>query len=389
MSQPRSIASLFAKKSTPNSDRGSFSSNQSYVPPNQKMISQNSFLPENDNYNSKSDIVTEMFPIKSQVEPDFDRSQYERVSKSFRLPTINAQQPRYDIQSLCFFVQTLRRKITSRFSGSINPLIWYSDSDIMIRIQKKFTQIRPSWEKLMDMIIEQVTITDNKYMATNYFGFKDLLMTDILNISLSYIIIGKDTINGYGIDNVDGLNDRFDMLFENNSVVGLTIEQQITDFFEKMHFSLEKMILPFKSISESNKTHSAFLQQKATIVSNVQYLRSTIKVQEKELDELEKDNKKNKNKEPTELTPEEIDQMKQNLIINKSSLREGIAKQKEIDTNIDDIINLKKSNYAVLWKEYMSISKALHFNYFVHNEYCTSIDADIIPKDTSIISKQA
>ena len=80
-----------------------------------------------------------------------------------------------------------------------------SDFDRFEKLQIKFENIYPVWIQKMNMICVFVDQLESNYKKHNYLGLKEKLSLQIMNISISLVVLGPDTIFGHGFD-VSGRN---------------------------------------------------------------------------------------------------------------------------------------------------------------------------------------
>lgn len=144
-----------------------------------------------------------------------------------------------DKKSLTSFVESIRKEITKKATEKV------IDRDKQINIfTQKFSKSFVEWNELMNLMSKKITIIDKKYMVLNYFGLKEKLAHHLLNISLSFVMIG-----------------------------GQTVSDKIKIFFELLEPTMNKISLETKVLLELDRSHSLFL----TKINNITYLIQTLK----------------------------------------------------------------------------------------------------------------
>lgn len=306
----------------------------------------------------------------------------ERHMIERKLQRYSFQSHLVDRNSLVYYITNLKNEITIRGQEEIHFDIG-PDVNLLNKFQKKFTEVRKSWNNLMDLLIKIFDDIDKKYKQHNYFGLRERLVHEILNISLSYIIIGGSCISGSGIDNFNGTN--LNLLFKTTrfatndkgpleEFVSMdvmlddkpTISTKIIRFLKVFPESMENISKYSMEISRMNNQHTDYLREQANNESQIENTRKTIKLQEKEIEKTKDLESKNA--------------VKENLATNKKFLNNYIAKQKELENNILETINKKAEHQNSIRLIIVQTFNVLNFSYFMHNDYFPALDNGLIQK---------
>jgi len=263
----------------------------------------------------------------------------------------------HDINSLAHIIHNLKEKINIKATERISADFCNEDNQRMHKFQKKFMELRDDWNILVDLILVEVGKLDTMCITDDFFGFKEILSHYFLNIALSYIIIGPETSCGPGIDNL-----QTNKIINNNKP---TIRQKIKAFLVKLEPVMNNISKEYEKNKILDKQHSQHLHTMENTNALIQTLKSTIKIQEKEI-----------------LTQKDKDTMKamqENLKKNKQSLVKAFDQQKITEKEIETAITNKKYNKEKINKEFYSLSLYLHFSYFLHDDWCCSLDHGLLP----------
>ena len=258
------------------------------------------------------------------------------------------------------FVWQLKEKLIDRLSNPITENIYYGDTSCMLRIQSKFKELYKPWLKFMDVLQNLATELDTKYESKNYLGYKDYMKTDFLNIAVSFFIIGPESRSGNGINNLNGPGPIF--IIDDSSKP--TVRMHIESYFDAIMPTFEKIHDNQKSIMIFDSEHGKYKRQLDTINSNIGACQGSLKKQTKDLEKLVEDNQ-------VEMARNSIKQI-------KKTLREYLDKKKVLEDKIDVIINKKKEIQNLIFREYDVFRNLLHFCYFFHEDYCSSIDSKLL-----------
>ena len=341
--QSKSLASILGKKkNAPNALDTFNSSTRTY----ERRGSYEPRIPEQHKKQFLDPNITTSFEVKNrQIELN---SNAEPITK-------------YDKNSLAYAVHLLKEKIMEK---AIMPVDKLSREDVMLfqKFQEKFADncenapVSRKWLALMDYILLKVKDLDRKYMSDNYFGYKKFLLYHIINISLSYIIIGGETTTtttGDGL-NIPSFNGK------NSTGSNQTIFGKINKFIKHIPIFMEKISNNHREIRNLDQQHTYFLEQDSAIDSTIHTLRANTKSQEKELDKkLSKDNK---------------DALNRSLEENKQTLEKTLQRKAALATKIKDVIDKKNNLENDNKSEFRILDKYIQFNYFMHDDWCPPLD---------------
>lgn len=228
-----------------------------------------------------------------------------------------------DKKSLSSFVESLKEEIKKKVDENSE------DSVLIANFSKKFSDLYIEWNELMNFMLDKIKELDKKYMSLDYFGFKEKLAHNLLNISLSFIIIDDETI-----------------------------KNKINLFFEILEPTMNQISCMTKRLLELDKNHSVLLTQNNNTISTIQAIKNNIKVLVKTVGQ-----KHSIDKETLE-----------------NDLLDMINKHEEIENKIMDVILDKKQCNERIRTEYHSLENCLQFDYFMHDDWCPYLDVDIIRK---------
>ena len=111
------------------------------------------------------------------------------------------------LNDLASVIQAMVTQIENLGKNDFSESKFHKDDVILIRsFQKKFLLVENDWSLLAKTIVDIIFKLEEKYGKCNFMGLKEILTFKILNVLTSYIIIGKYTSHGSGIDNIYGPN---------------------------------------------------------------------------------------------------------------------------------------------------------------------------------------
>ena len=263
--------------------------------------------------------------------------------------------------TLVFYVTKLRDDIINRAQAPIPMNITDEDAERMKTFKIKFIDQQESWHGLMNHIIKQLELVDKKYKSEteDYFGIKEQLISEILNISLSYLIIGGETKSGNGIDNCKGTAD-----MSTNIGNRPTIRNKIKLFLRILPEKINLVAKNHQNRKQLDSNHSKFLHEKGTIVSYIESLRKTIKTQEKDIQKI-------KDADARESVMESLNE-------NKDHLKQSLIKLKTIEENINNVIANKNNEMIIMRTTICELFQVIDFSYFMHDDWCSALDHGLL-----------
>ncbi|MEM0354249.1 MAG: hypothetical protein QXW79_01570 [Thermoplasmata archaeon] len=254
----------------------------------------------------------------------------------------------FDKNSLAYAVTVVRENIISRISYPIQS-IHEHDRVLMENFRRKFAELNSSWNVLMDFMLEKMKEIDDKYKSYNYFGLKEKLLNEIINISLSYIVIGPNAKQGDGIDNLNGLSLNF---IDKRP----TVYDKIRYFLHILPAKLQIILESTRDIMELDNEHTRLLNEKNDIISQIEVLNRTIKsmgVHRKrcgnDLDEI------------------------------RNHISEARSKIQKIDEMITNIISRKNVANHYIHDIVIKIFSITNFSYFMHSDWFPQLDQNLLP----------
>ena len=257
-------------------------------------------------------------------------------------------------------MDNLREKIIERGRKPIDDKIFHNDIKFLQKFHNNFSENFEKWNELMDNILNLVIELDKKCLSENYYGFKEALISEIINISMSYIIIGRETISGVGIDNLRNHTMKYG---DENK---LTIEQKINIFLKNLPDTMDKNSIVNQEILKLDRNHSQILQEESKTDYLIKTLRANIKLQEK--------NMKIKSK------ADEKKLIKENMEENKQSLEDALYKLSILKKDIENIIAKKKVQQDIINANFHRLFNYLEFDYFMHDDWSPILDSGLFPK---------
>ncbi|MEM3063048.1 MAG: hypothetical protein QW303_05855 [Nitrososphaerota archaeon] len=255
----------------------------------------------------------------------------------------------FDKKTLAYAVIVIRENIISRINYPMQS-IHEHDRILMENFRKKFAELNRSWNVLMDFMLEKMKEIDDKYKSYNYFGLKERLLNEIVNISLSYIVIGPDANQGNGIDNLNGLT----LNFIN---VKPTIRDKIRHFLHILPAKMQIISENTREIMELDAEHAKLLNEKNNIISQNEILKRTIK-------SMEHDRKK---------CVDDLDKI-------RNHISETNSKIQKIEEMITNIISKKNAANHYIHDIVIKIFSITNFSYFMHDDWFPQMDHNLLPQ---------
>lgn len=262
----------------------------------------------------------------------------------------------FDVNGLARVVFILINKI--RIIGT--------DNSNIKNFQVKYQQVSDRWNNLMSIILNTTKTMDKKYLQYAYYNaIHNELMLTILNITLSYIIIGPDARSGPGIDNID----RYDYCKYVTQIElskRMTVEQSINSFIHALTINLDKIFTNSLIINDIHDDHlEHFIAHKKKIIPEIHQLEQTIQAQSNRINSITDVDMTNAIMKDTSRHKELLQHAKDEL----SMLNTKIDKFKaDIDKYQSEIMSIK-----------YRLFKNINFCYFMHDDWYPSLEYELLP----------
>lgn len=264
--------------------------------------------------------------------------------------------------SLAGFANHLKKKIVQRATSPIDSALDALDTTLFKKFQQSYENVKIDWTILMKNIISKMDYIDQCYKKYNYFGYKSTFLHYILNISLSFIIIGPNATNGSGIDNLDGTSLLHYFINDSTKENSTSIKDLISNFLTCLPSNTYFISEEYKTLTKLCKVHETLLNELSTNVSQIESLKKTIKALEKALVTPDKSDKK--------ITQN----IKEKITIASKSLINLQNKNTFLETKNSDTIVAKSKKKKEIYEKIKSMNNSLHFSYFMHKDWCPQID---------------
>lgn len=299
--------------------------------------------------------------------------------------------PTYGQNTLAYFALQLKAEIERRATIK-------TDQPAAVTFQEKFSKCRLHWSVLMEHIIDKMDKVDYQYKNYDYCGMKLKLQHIILNISLSYIIIGADTKSGSGIFydaeknkrmliiNPDEMAQKNDLGLWNRFYL-LTVKDKIDNFFIKLtddRVGLMHLLAQYQN---------ALAETEARYQENIDHMRALevdnsrlVRLIATETETFNEQKKQLRNMEEGALAIDlrrVMDVAKADIAKNKLLHTECEEKMSKCSATIDRAAQeIKQANMQI----HNAIEEAMviiDFSYFLHDDYYPALDAHIFAEFVS------
>lgn len=267
---------------------------------------------------------------------------------------ISQKKPEYKKGSLAAVVDDVRNKLIEESKKTINHTMDKIEIDPLKNFKEKFNKYSDRWETMMNELLKQFDQIDLCYSSNNYFTYKKHFINDIINISISYILLGPDTDSGDGIDNIEG---PYIILSKHR----LSVSKRVQNYLNNLVPKTKNMNDIYQEVLKLDIKHNQLVEDKKLTEKLIKTLEINIKTQEKDIKaNLDKDN---------------INALKKNLEENRNSLKIAIEKNNNLQSDIDkNNMNIKNIKNEINKIYYSGFGKFVTFNYLMHNDYCPSLD---------------
>lgn len=317
--------------------------------------------------------------IKSSPERSVSlTSIFTKKNKTPHKPTIKSDQPKYKVKSSLYYnipsfkgfkfttkyvtlgdaFKYINDQIILRASQEVTSDLSVTDQELLKKFQDKFMLIKDEWTSMMSIMHRIICVLDKEYSSHQYFGFKNAIYYHIINISLSFILLGPNAI----IDNV--IAEKIKSLYPDDKVISddITLSQVIRIFWLQIPIVMSKIFDLQSQIMHLDAEHTKMLQYDSTLRSNIQILRQKIKSQSQLI---------------TNLDDQEILTQNQS---NLGCLKQVIFQQDYYETKIKHIILEKQKILEQIQNEFNNVSSFICFNYFTHDDWLPLLDEGLLPE---------
>ncbi|AUV58205.1 hypothetical protein [Bandra megavirus] len=238
----------------------------------------------------------------------------------------------HDKNSLAFSVDIIKREVINRLTTQYKNIDKH-DVNLMNEIQSNFQIKQIDWNSMMEYILKQSILIDDKYMLHNHLGLKDNIREQIINFAFSYIIYN---------DNQPMTNQIWNSYISPKFDDKLSMKQKIMKYFKIINESMD-------IIHQSRIRLSRLNLQYVKHENNKKECLAKIKTIEKDKDL--------KNREQLLKLKQQIDQC---------------------DKMISVIIKDRESYNEIILDNIYLINSAIDFNYFTSNYWIPSLDSNIL-----------
>lgn len=238
----------------------------------------------------------------------------------------------HDKNSLAFSVDIIKREVINRLITQYKNIDQH-DTNLMNIIQSNFQTKQTDWNSMMEYILKQSILIDDKYMLHNHLGLKDNIREQIINFAFSYIIYN-----------------------DNQPMINQIWNSYISPKFDNELSMKQKIMKYFKIINESmNIIHQSRVRLSRL---NLQYV-------------------KHENNKKEYLEKIKIIEKDKNLKNREQLL--GFKQQiEQCDKMISVIIKDRENYNEIILDNIYLINNTIDFNYFTSNYWIPSLDSNIL-----------
>lgn len=250
-------------------------------------------------------------------------------------------------RSLIFIFEKLKNKISQLVLKPHNTILNFNSMRSIQKFKEKFKTNANEWFTLITRIKKQLVNIDKKYFLNDFFGLREMIINQVSNIVISFILIGPNTSTGPGIDNCDApsiliLNQNYmkDYNSRNSIAIGYNqlktnrqkISEMIDVFLLKLPLNMEIIANSYNIINELNVKYH-ICQEKI----------------------------KNINADP-------------DFIVN------GQEYHNNLKMELKHLLNLKTKNFESIENKICELLKILKFNHYKHTDWCNLLDQELTLK---------
>lgn len=238
----------------------------------------------------------------------------------------------HDKNSLAFCVDIIKREVINRLVTQYKNIDQH-DTILMNTIQSNFQTKQTDWNSMMEYILKQSILIDDKYMLHNHLGLKDNIREQIINFAFSYIIYN-----------------------DNQPMIGQIWNSYVSPKFDNELSMKQKIMKYFKIINESmDIIHQSRVRLSRLNLQCVKHENNKKEYLEK-IKIIEKD-KNLKNREQLLKFKEQIEQCNKMISV---------------------IIKDRESYNEIILDNIYLINNTIDFNYFTSNYWIPSLDSNIL-----------
>lgn len=262
--------------------------------------------------------------------------------KNFIIPPYTTFSESTEQNNLSFIFEKIKNKILHLiYKQNIKS---ESDSTKSIeKFKKKFKTNAAEWITLTIRIKEQLDNIDKKYSSTKLFIFRDMIINHVINIVISFILIGPNTSTGSGIDNCNVPS----VLFLNKNYVDYNFGNSIT-------FNYKQIKLNHPKISEMI---DIFLTSLPMIIENIVDIYLSIN--------------------EINIKYQNCQQKIQNISMDPDFSQNNIDNNKKLIIELTNLINLRVTKFESIENRIYELSKILKFSYQKHVDWSNILDKEL------------
>ncbi|AYV85500.1 MAG: hypothetical protein Satyrvirus20_7 [Satyrvirus sp.] len=295
-------------------------------------------VPPEDDWNNFMNMATEM-PEKKNIP----------LAKNKTQPNSNCLPN--DKNSLQAQIISLRERMINLYRPPVSTTLYHDDFVLMTKFQNKFLNMYKDWLKLIDFIIKKIAEIETKYKLDQNSNLKKIILDHIINISLSYIMMGPEANSGNGIDNLQRIG------FINNK---LTVKQQINEFLNILPLKVESIFQMSEMTKKLDNDHLEYLQKNDNITHSIEKLLKLVKIQTTDFNKAMNGDAKKLLKNDLDKNKILLDQHKNEKQLVQNKILEIVTKKKDLFNRIENDENI--------------LYNIFNFNYFMHDDYVPPLD---------------
>lgn len=281
----------------------------------------------------------------------------------------------YDKNSMAFVIEHIREEITKRSKKPIPDDYDPTNAATLMLFKSKYESSREEWHKMMDTLLNTFINFDSMYMAKNYMDYRNKFIYYILNIALSFIVIGKDSCSGDGIDNLEGYRlPRYappsTKSASNVSCIKLSISQKINAFLRELKKALGDICNETSKSKRMEKEYAEYIKTTTIIQTSIPPLKKNIETLKSSI--------------PMINDPKHLKEVQDTIISTRAAVKQHFFNQSVCEEKMKEIqIRLIDSQNAIK-RIFAQLDSILSFSYFVHNDYGPILDYAILPGECKL-----
>lgn len=279
----------------------------------------------------------------------------------------------------------------------------------------KYQSVQDEWNIFVQEIADKMKHIDTKFKAVKYLDVKRTIEATLVNILTSYILIGKDTVAGDGIDNTEQVSkrnylgthiSRTDYYYVNQlhptqddilKADGLSehwlkselkdvkkmreaypsVMMRTEEFLQKLMQNMTDLHCLKYQLREQDEKHQNLLKMKDELSAHVVSLTKTIRIQESDIEDATDDDVRNALIENQKDRLEQKKKLSQEIRILDEKIKEVIRIKDGTPRDADqtqpkDIGLYKKIDIAI-----NTIFEPIHFECVMHEHWPTNLEFEI------------